>query len=409
MNLGAGAVWFAILAALQICRRSSATSNTISSSKDLPKEVLHQVESNLMSLFGFRTRPKVDRSKLVIPEAMLKMYEKQMGFPLDTASIPKVGWNTKGANTVRSFTHIVSPVDQRFPGHHKFRLKFDVNSIPKEEKLEAAELTLSRSKLHWTTDNEKEHFQRILVNDIVKPGVKGKHGPITRLVDSKLIDTRKNSTISLDVLPAVLRWIQDPKQNHGLLITVNGIARNKTKPAHHIRLRRSIAQQGDSTVQSESQATTSDDWPSAQPLLLTYTDDGKNMQRTGRHLADIPRRRRATKYKGRRREEKREPCARHKMYVDFTDVGWSDWIVAPPGYDAYHCRGECSFPLAAHLNTTNHAIVQTLMNSVNPTKVPKTCCVPTALNSISMLYVDDENKVVLKNYKEMVVMGCGCR
>nr|CAH7765283.1 unnamed protein product [Callosobruchus chinensis] len=409
MNLGAGAVWFAILTALQCCRRTYSTSNSLSS-KDLPKEVLHQVETNLMSLFGFRTRPKVDRSKLVIPDAMLKMYEKQMGFPLDTASIPKVGWNTKGANTVRSFTHIESPVDKKFPGHHKFRLKFDLDSIPKGEKLEAAELTLNRWKIDWESENEKEYFQRILVNDIVKPGVKGSHGPITRLVDSKLIDTRKNSTVSLDVLPAVHRWVQDPKQNHGLLITVSGIGRNRTTPAHHIRLRRSVEAQGDSTSQSELSATSGNDWSSAQPLLLTYTDDGKNLQRTGRHLADIPRRRRATKYKhGRRREEKREPCARHKMYVDFTDVGWSDWIVAPPGYDAYHCRGECSFPLAAHLNTTNHAIVQTLMNSVNPTKVPKTCCVPTALNSISMLYVDDENKVVLKNYKEMVVMGCGCR
>lgn len=152
------------------------------------------------------------------------------------------------------------------------------------------------------------------------------------------------------------------------------------------------------------------DWHNAQPLLLTYTDDGKNKQRHGSDLTQMQRRRRATKYRqGRRRDEKKNPCARQKMYVSFDDVGWSDWIVAPPGYDAYHCQGECNFPLAAHLNTTNHAIVQTLMNSVNPAKVPKTCCVPTALNSISMLYLDDENKVVLKNYKEMVVIGCGCR
>ena len=47
-------------------------------------------------------------------------------------------------------------------------------------------------------------------------------------------------------------------------------------------------------------------------------------------------------------------------------VGWNDWIVAPPHYDAHFCHGECPFPLADHLNATNHAIVQTLVNGVNP-------------------------------------------
>ena len=42
-----------------------------------------------------------------------------------------------------------------------------------------------------------------------------------------------------------------------------------------------------------------------------------------------------------------------------------DWIIAPEGYEAYYCFGECSFPLNQHMNATNHAIVQTLMNLKN--------------------------------------------
>lgn len=38
-----------------------------------------------------------------------------------------------------------------------------------------------------------------------------------------------------------------------------------------------------------------------------------------------------------------------------------DWIIAPEGYAAFYCDGECSFPLNAHMNATNHAIVQTLV------------------------------------------------
>lgn len=76
------------------------------STSSVPKETLEAVEANLMSLFGFRKRPNIDRSKVVIPKAMLDMYERQMGHPLDTSSIPRAGLHTQSANTIRSFTHV---------------------------------------------------------------------------------------------------------------------------------------------------------------------------------------------------------------------------------------------------------------------------------------------------------------
>ena len=50
----------------------------------------------------------------------------------------------------------------------------------------------------------------------------------------------------------------------------------------------------------------------------------------------------------------------------------------------------------------------TLKNSVK-LQVPRACCVATDLSSISMLYLDEYEKVVLKNYENMVIEGCGCR
>lgn len=85
-----------------------------------------------------------------------------------------------------------------------------------------------------------------------------------------------------------------------------------------------------------------------------------------------------------------------------------DWIIAPDGYDAYYCSGECNFPLNAHMNATNHAIVQTLVHLLSPGKVPKPCCAPTKLSPISVLYFLDESNVILKKYKNMVVKSCGC-
>merc|ERR1712184_210515 len=69
-------------------------------------------------------------------------------------------------------------------------------------------------------------------------------------------------------------------------------------------------------------------------------------------------------------------CQKRTLYVSFRDLGWQDWIIAPDGYAAFYCHGECSFPLNTHLNATNHAIVQTLVHLMTPFNVPKPCCAP---------------------------------
>lgn len=353
--------------------------------------------------------------------------------------------STSDSDCVCIVTVSESSVDASFPSQQKFRLAFDVKNIPKGEKLKAAELQLNRDPVVPEADKgpsssshtadaasrlpkgtgeatggvtgnaatkatpaggrrkkpTRRYLQWVLVHDIVKPGIHGRREPITRLIDSKVVDVRDDKPVMLDVLPAVARWLQTASGNHGLLIEVTPVDATSDAPTSrsNVRLRRAV---------DEDDAK----WLPKQPILFTYTDDGKNRPRTGEATVSRSKRaphssRRATQ--SRKRKDGRENCRRHPLYVDFQDVGWNDWIVAPPGYDAYYCHGDCPFPLADHLNSTNHAIVQTLVNSVNPSAVPKACCVPTTLTSISMLYLDEESKVVLKNYQDMAVLGCGCR
>ncbi|XP_041109325.1 growth/differentiation factor 6-A [Polyodon spathula] len=102
-------------------------------------------------------------------------------------------------------------------------------------------------------------------------------------------------------------------------------------------------------------------------------------------------------------------CSRKPLHVNFKELGWDDWIIAPLDYEAYHCEGICDFPLRSHLEPTNHAIIQTLMNSMDPESTPPSCCVPSKLSPISILYIDSGNNVVYKQYEDMVVESCGCR
>lgn len=103
------------------------------------------------------------------------------------------------------------------------------------------------------------------------------------------------------------------------------------------------------------------------------------------------------------------PCQRLPLYVDFEEIGWSGWIVSPRGYNAYHCKGSCPFPLGQNMRPTNHATVQSIINALKLIKGIETpCCVPDKLFSINLLYFDDDENVVLKQYNDMVAGSCGC-
>ncbi|KAM9242215.1 bone morphogenetic protein 8B isoform 1-T1 [Dugong dugon] len=105
---------------------------------------------------------------------------------------------------------------------------------------------------------------------------------------------------------------------------------------------------------------------------------------------------------------RRQVCQRHELYVSFQDLGWLDWVIAPQGYSAYYCEGECSFPLDSCMNATNHAILQSLVHLMKPDAVPKACCAPTKLSATSVLYYDSSNNVILRKHRNMVVKACGC-
>lgn len=76
-------------------------------STPIDRDSQQKVEKNLLTIFGLSKRPKpIDRSKVVIPEELKKLYADLTGDELyESINLPKPGQFTKSANTVRSFTH----------------------------------------------------------------------------------------------------------------------------------------------------------------------------------------------------------------------------------------------------------------------------------------------------------------
>ncbi|XP_012863980.1 growth/differentiation factor 3 [Echinops telfairi] len=100
-------------------------------------------------------------------------------------------------------------------------------------------------------------------------------------------------------------------------------------------------------------------------------------------------------------------CHRHQLFINFRDLGWHKWVIAPRGFMANYCHGECPFSLTTSLNSSNYAFMQALMGATDP-EVPQALCVPTKLSPISMLYHDNDDNVILRHYEDMVVDECGC-
>ncbi|XP_042353892.1 inhibin subunit beta Ab [Plectropomus leopardus] len=105
-------------------------------------------------------------------------------------------------------------------------------------------------------------------------------------------------------------------------------------------------------------------------------------------------------------------CCKRQFYVNFKDIGWNDWIIAPSGYHANYCEGDCPNHMASfsgsslsfHSTVINHY----RMRGYSPFQNIKSCCVPTRLRAMSMLYYNEEQKIIKKDIQNMIVDECGC-
>ncbi|KAK7880384.1 hypothetical protein WMY93_032974 [Mugilogobius chulae] len=100
------------------------------------------------------------------------------------------------------------------------------------------------------------------------------------------------------------------------------------------------------------------------------------------------------------------------LECDGKDIGWNDWIIAPSGYHANYCEGECPSHVASitgsSLSFHSMVIGHYRMRGYSPFQSLRSCCVPTRLRAMSMLYYNEEQKIIKKDIQNMIVDECGC-
>ncbi|XP_056316523.1 growth/differentiation factor 5 [Danio aesculapii] len=329
---------------------------------------------------------------LVIPhDYMLSLYWSLTSGEVNTSVLHEAGM----ANTITSF--VDRGQDERAPLLRRQRYLFNISSMEKEGLL-GAELRILRKK-HM--DSRKAAFSEGMAALRLSTCASGKNTAV--LLQTRPFDSHSASYWEVFDIWKVFKNFRNTPQlcleldavDHGrpLDLRLLGLSRagRQTKEKAFFVVFGRTKKRG--LFYNEIKARSGHDNKTVYEYLFTQ----RRMRR-----APLPRGKKPIK-------NPKQRCNRKQLHVNFKEMGWDDWIIAPLEYEAFHCDGVCDFPIRSHLEPTNHAIIQTLMNSMDPRSTPPTCCVPTRLSPISILYIDSANNVVYKQYEDMVVESCGCR
>ncbi|XP_066520046.1 bone morphogenetic protein 2-B-like [Hoplias malabaricus] len=321
-------------------------------------------------------RNSVRNSK--VPQFMMELYTA-MTEPSDILQ----NHNKLDGNVVRSYAAV-----QSNGAFHYFNL----TSFNLSEKMVKAELRWFRRSQPFLMGH---HFYKVDLYEVLDGQVKPWRG---NLITSRLLPLNATGWEVFNITNTATKWILNSGTNNGILLV-------STLPSGQW-FETSVPAGGVQTSEKND------------VYLVVYSNDGHRLSgpSSGSPLdldSKTPRQsqgrmRRSTSHFSPDKEQL-VTCQRAPLYVDFAKIGWSGWIISPRGYNAYHCVGTCPFPLGGSLRATNHAIVQSIVDALklSPT-VERPCCVPDTLHPISLLYFDDEENVVLKQYDDMVAGGCGC-
>ncbi|NXG26604.1 BMP2 protein, partial [Grallaria varia] len=286
--------------------------------------------------------------------------------------------------------------DRVLADQHRFY--FDVSAMEKGEQMLKAEFRVFKLKTARVSGRSGvKHFCKVEVYELLERGSKPQK---KHLIASRLLSLYTEGWEVFNVTQTVSKWVGNSSSNHGFLITTTHTSNNRIE--HNLV---KFAKSQDTLQESRN------------ALLVLFTNSNKRRSHGFVPFSATDVMESSSASTGRRPRAAPVPsaksqvtaCHRRELYVDFRAIGWSGWIIYPSGYNAFDCRGSCLFPLGESLNATNHATVQSIVHTLKLSQdVSTPCCVPDELKSLNLLYFDDKENVVLKNYKDMVATKCGC-
>ncbi|KAF1765896.1 hypothetical protein GCK72_005849 [Caenorhabditis remanei] len=94
-------------------------------------------------------------------------------------------------------------------------------------------------------------------------------------------------------------------------------------------------------------------------------------------------------------------CCIVPFYVNFTEIGWNDWILSPPGFYANYCSGSCSNEL-----DENYQMMK--LSSKDQSMIPEPSCAPNYYGSIDMIVALTSQDIRKTRIHGMRALSCSC-
>ncbi|CAD6197528.1 unnamed protein product [Caenorhabditis auriculariae] len=97
-------------------------------------------------------------------------------------------------------------------------------------------------------------------------------------------------------------------------------------------------------------------------------------------------------------------CCVVPFYVNFTELGWDDWIISPPGFYANYCAGPCK----RDIDDIYQRIMGDAYSNHSAIQIPKPKCAPAEYGSLEIVYAVSDRDIRKTRLHGMRVLSCSC-
>ncbi|KAL7989179.1 hypothetical protein Chor_011845 [Crotalus horridus] len=102
-------------------------------------------------------------------------------------------------------------------------------------------------------------------------------------------------------------------------------------------------------------------------------------------------------------------CELHSFWLEFSQLNWDKWIIAPHRYNPHYCKGDCPRVVGHRYGSPVHAVVQNILREKLDPSIPELSCIPADYSPLSVLKMEADGSIIYKEYRNMIVKTCTCR
>ncbi|XP_066299573.1 bone morphogenetic protein 2-like [Branchiostoma lanceolatum] len=392
------------VAATECCGKGAKNRRARAPRATSPEESLRDarllaIQKVILKQLGYRRPPNVTRSQVTEAEKrkMLRLYEMSVEETSESRESVEHQEELSTAKTFHSFPvtggppHQVSADDWE-DGLHRVRLYFQLDfpqTHHRHRHLRVANAKLKLFKSEIFPENlvkSTDGLVTLSFYQLLEPPRIGKT-TLKRLIESRMTSVLQTGWEKIDVTATVQSWMTSPEKNYGIEVVC------EHEPLDDVITFYGTNREGDYEVRGLSET---DDLDVLVPRLIVLTQEVRSPLRE----------RRSSEAEDCQVGDGETRCCRYPLYVNFTEIGWGDWIVAPEGFNAFYCNGACPY---RYKSANTHSLIKSTLHHLNPAS-PQPCCVAKRLSPLSVLNYDDSEppQLVVTPLNDIVVDQCAC-